>query len=110
MAVSSVTKVKLSQVKQDCEEIGDKLSGFEDAWHMIRLASTQLLQNVELANNVLVSNTWSSSDGRLTAWSMHCVPFQSVPAAADGHICAAGIVYQPLVHCLRCYSQGKSPL
>ncbi|KAI0084928.1 hypothetical protein BDY19DRAFT_968876 [Irpex rosettiformis] len=77
----------IQAVKQDAKEIGDKLVGFEDAWHLIHLASSNLLQNVELANTVI-----------------------NVPAAADGHLIAAGVVYQPLVHCLRCYSQGKSPL
>lgn len=54
MAETSHTKSALRHVKQDAEDIADKISGFEDAWHMIRLASTQLLQNVELANNVTV--------------------------------------------------------
>ncbi|KAI0798560.1 hypothetical protein BC629DRAFT_229941 [Irpex lacteus] len=81
------TQSTLQAVKQDAKEIGDKLVGFEDAWHMIRLASCNLLQNVELASTVI-----------------------NVPAAADGHLIAAGVVYQPLVHCLRSYSQGVSPL
>ena len=50
----STVKATLGQAKQDCKEIGDKLSGFEDAWHIIRLASIQLLQNVELAHNLTV--------------------------------------------------------
>ncbi|KAI0339948.1 hypothetical protein BDW22DRAFT_1361006 [Trametopsis cervina] len=73
--------------KREASDISEKLNGFEDAWHMIRLASNHLLQNIELANAV-----------------------SSVPAAADAHLNAAAVVYQPLVHCLRAYSQGKSPL
>ena len=48
------TQSSLQVVKQDAKEIGDKLVGFEDAWHMIRLASSNLLQNVELASTVMV--------------------------------------------------------
>jgi hypothetical protein len=47
-------KTAIQTTKRDAKEISDKLVGFEDAWHMIRLASTHLLQNVELAETVLV--------------------------------------------------------
>ncbi|KAI0688191.1 hypothetical protein BC835DRAFT_1373851 [Cytidiella melzeri] len=84
---SAETKSTIQSTKRDAKEISDTLVGFEDAWHMIRLASSNLLQNVELAKSV-----------------------SSIPSAADGHLVAAGVVYQPLVQCLRAYSQGKSPL
>jgi len=83
---ASTTKSTLGQAKRDCKEIGDRLTGFEDAWHTIRLACSNLVQNVDMAQAV-----------------------SSVPSAADAHLHAAGVVYQPLVQCLRAYSQGKSP-
>lgn len=63
---TSAAKSVLRQVKEDSRELADKLSGFEDAWHMIRLASTQLLQNVELANNLRVrGHTYSMANNPL---------------------------------------------
>ncbi|GJE92795.1 hypothetical protein PsYK624_089520 [Phanerochaete sordida] len=74
-------------VKEDSREIADKLSGFEDAWHMVRLACRDLIDNVELAAGM------SGTDG-----------------AVDAYLKPAEIVYYPLVHCLRSYAAGKSPL
>lgn len=54
----SSPKNTMREVKGSCREIGDKLCGFEDAWHMIRLACANLSENVEMAARVSVSLTW----------------------------------------------------
>lgn len=95
----------LSSTKRDCEEIGDRLYGFEDAWHMVRLACTNLLENVDMAGQVSVRPL--SSFCQLIA---NLLLVQSVPDAANANLEAAQIVYYPLVHCLRAYASGKSPL
>lgn len=97
----------LSSTKRDCEEIGDRLYGFEDAWHMVRLACTNLLENVDMAGQVSVRPLPSFypliGDAKFLS-------AQSVPDAANANLEAAQIVYYPLVHCLRAYASGKSPL
>ena len=45
---------RLAEITADCEGIASKLCGFEDAWHMVRLACTNLLENVEIARSVSV--------------------------------------------------------
>ncbi|KIP06999.1 hypothetical protein PHLGIDRAFT_35691 [Phlebiopsis gigantea 11061_1 CR5-6] len=75
------------EVKRDIKEIGDRLCGFEDAWHMIRLACSNLLENVEMASRV-----------------------SGIPDAFSSQLKPAEVVYYPLVVCLRAYAAGKSPL
>ncbi|KAI0948952.1 hypothetical protein AcW1_008685 [Taiwanofungus camphoratus] len=79
-------KVVARQIKADCKEISDKLTVFEDAWHVVRLSCNELLLNISMANSLT-----------------------SIPAACDAHLRTAETVYAPLVECLRAYSVGKSP-
>lgn len=46
----------LRQVKRDSIDIAERLSGFEDAWHLVRLACSTLLESVDMADTVSVSN------------------------------------------------------
>ncbi|EKM54748.1 uncharacterized protein PHACADRAFT_258791 [Phanerochaete carnosa HHB-10118-sp] len=85
---SSISKQTIADAKADCKEIGNKLTGFEDAWHMVRLACRNLLDNVELAAGM----TGTRGD------------------VVDAYLKPAEIVYYPLVHCLRSYAAGKSPV
>jgi len=82
----STSKSAIGEAKADCREIGNKLTGFEDAWHMVRLACGDLLNNVELAAGMTGTQD-----------------------AVDAYLKPAEIVYYPLVHCLRSYAAGKSP-
>ncbi|KAJ3491270.1 hypothetical protein NLI96_g859 [Meripilus lineatus] len=80
-------KDTMRNAKIECKEIANKLNGFEDAWHLVRLGCDNLLQTVTLAREV-----------------------SSIPIAYNAHLDTAQMVYGPLVQCLLAYSTGKSPL
>ncbi|EED79928.1 predicted protein [Postia placenta Mad-698-R] len=75
-----------ARVMADCKELTDQLSGFEDAWHTVRLSCADLLINLAMAKSMT-----------------------SVPAVFDANVRSAGIIYTPLVECLRAYSLGRAP-
>jgi len=75
-----------SQIKEDCKDISNRLTGFEEAWHTVRLSCSELLVNVAMANSMT-----------------------SIPAAFDANIKSARGVYMPLVECLQAYAVGRSP-
>ncbi|KAH9948622.1 hypothetical protein B0H21DRAFT_732257 [Amylocystis lapponica] len=74
------------QVKEDCKELSDRLTVFEEAWHVVRMNCSELLTNVAMANS-----------------------FTEIPAACDAHLGMAEAAYTPLVECLQAYAAGKSP-
>ena len=82
------------------------LSGFEDAWHMVRIACRNLLEDVSMAGSLMVRIFYhlavaSSHDGAI---------IQPTPDASEAFLKTAETVYHPLIFCLRCYASGKSPL
>lgn len=53
----------LSEVKAECAEIGQKLTGFIDAWHLIHIACNDLLLRVERVDSLAVSRShWCNTD------------------------------------------------
>ncbi|EKM54742.1 uncharacterized protein PHACADRAFT_258781, partial [Phanerochaete carnosa HHB-10118-sp] len=83
----SSSKGELHDVKAAAEEIAEKLTGFEDAWHLTSIACNDLLRNVERADYL------SSMPGSFHAYLE--------PAEIQG-------VYYPMVHCMEAYARGKS--
>ncbi|KAF9811142.1 hypothetical protein IEO21_06626 [Rhodonia placenta] len=75
-----------ARVRADCKELTDQLSGFEDAWHTVRLSCADLLINLAMAKSMT-----------------------SIHAVFDANVRSAGIIYTPLVECLRAYSLGRAP-
>ncbi len=45
----------MREAKRDCKDVANRLNGFEDAWHLVRLGCDNLLQTISLANEVSVS-------------------------------------------------------
>ncbi|EED85111.1 predicted protein [Postia placenta Mad-698-R] len=76
-----------ARVRANCKELTDQLSGFEDAWHTVRLSCADLLINLAMAKSMT-----------------------SIPEAFDANVRSAGIIYTPLVECLRAYSMGRAPV
>ena len=64
----AIERATTTEVKEDCREIGNKLSGFEDAWHMVRLACRDLIDNVELAAGMTVSSFSLAFGSPFTIW------------------------------------------
>ncbi|KAH9839099.1 uncharacterized protein C8Q71DRAFT_855747 [Rhodofomes roseus] len=76
----------VSQVKDDCRELTEKLTAFEEAWEIVKLSCADLLINLAMARSMT-----------------------AVPAAFDSNVRSAQRVYSPLVECMRAYSQNRSP-
>ncbi|KAL6301258.1 hypothetical protein BKA93DRAFT_863430 [Sparassis latifolia] len=74
------------QVKEDCKEISDNLSVFEDAWHVVGLSCSELLFSVAMAKSLA-----------------------PIPVACDRNLKSVEATYLPLVECLRAYSTGQPP-
>ncbi|KAI0663377.1 hypothetical protein C8Q70DRAFT_353375 [Cubamyces menziesii] len=77
-------------VGEDAKAIAEKLTAFESAWHVVRLACSLLLSDLALARS-FVSCDFPISE------------------ACDSNLRAAALVHTPLVECLNAYSVGKSP-
>ncbi|KAI0081984.1 hypothetical protein K474DRAFT_1586573 [Panus rudis PR-1116 ss-1] len=76
----------LGQARRDCKEIVEHLTGFQDAWHLVRLACNNLLDGLVMARGV-----------------------STLPDAFNANLKNVEIMYTPLVQCLNAYSRGKSP-
>ncbi|KAH9932453.1 uncharacterized protein B0H18DRAFT_985585 [Fomitopsis serialis] len=80
------TRGTASLIKDDCRELTEKLTAFEDAWEVVKLSCSDLLINLAMAKSM-----------------------SAVPAAFDSSVRSAQRVYSPLVECMRAYSQNRSP-
>ncbi|KZT71691.1 hypothetical protein DAEQUDRAFT_763543 [Daedalea quercina L-15889] len=76
----------MSQVKDDCRELTERLTAFEEAWEVVKLSCSDLLINLAMARSMT-----------------------AVPTAFDSSVRSAQRVYSPLVECMRAYSQNRSP-
>ncbi|GJE92787.1 hypothetical protein PsYK624_089440 [Phanerochaete sordida] len=86
-ASSKSTKALKEDIQAATHEIAEKLTGFEDAWHLTSLACADLLRYIERAD--LLS---------------------AMPGSFHAYIAAAEIqsVYYPMVQCMDGYARGKS--
>ncbi|KAH9858915.1 hypothetical protein C2E23DRAFT_800626 [Lenzites betulinus] len=80
----------LGEIDDNARAIALKLTAFESAWHVVRLACSRLMSDLALARSFAT-----------------CVP--PVPQACDSNLRAGALVHAPLVECLNAYSMGKSP-
>ncbi|CDO69161.1 hypothetical protein BN946_scf185042.g63 [Trametes cinnabarina] len=80
----------VGQLEDDTKMIVQKLTAFESAWHVVRLACSRLMSDLALAKSFTSCNP-------------------PIPEACDSNLCAAALVHTPLVECLNAYSMGKSP-
>ncbi|KAI0759849.1 hypothetical protein BD413DRAFT_268268 [Trametes elegans] len=80
----------VGEITEDAKAIAEKLTAFESAWHVVRLACSLLMSDLALAKSFTT-----------------CTP--PVPQACDSNLRAAALVHTPLVDCLNAYSMGKSP-
>ncbi|KAI0666005.1 hypothetical protein C8Q78DRAFT_1083561 [Trametes maxima] len=80
----------VGEIEADAKEIVLKLTAFESAWHVVRLACSRLMSDLALARSFAT-----------------CTP--PIPQACDSNLRAAALVHTPLVECLNAYSVGKSP-
>ncbi|KAI0823429.1 hypothetical protein BC628DRAFT_1450923 [Trametes gibbosa] len=80
----------LGEIEDNAKAIVLKLTAFESAWHVVRLACSRLMSDLALARSFA-----------------SCVP--TIPQACDSNLRAAALVHGPLVECLNAYSMGKSP-
>lgn len=94
----------VSQVKDDCRELTEKLTAFEEAWEIVKLSCADLLINLAMARSMTVCASLTMSI-HLKA-DMYA---QAVPAVFDSNVRSAQRVYSPLVECMRAYSQNRSP-
>ncbi|PCH36000.1 hypothetical protein WOLCODRAFT_140167 [Wolfiporia cocos MD-104 SS10] len=74
------------QLRDQCRELSEKLSVFEEAWHAVRLSCSDLVIHLAMAKSTM-----------------------SVPAAFDANVRSAKAVFVPLQECLRAYSVGQTP-
>ncbi|KAI0358638.1 hypothetical protein OH77DRAFT_1200222 [Trametes cingulata] len=80
----------VGEIEDDARAITLKLTAFESAWHVVRLACSSLQSDLALAKGFTT-----------------CIP--PVVQACDSNLRAAALVHTPLVECLNAYSVGKSP-
>ncbi|KAI0368294.1 hypothetical protein BV20DRAFT_1122849 [Pilatotrama ljubarskyi] len=80
----------VGEIEDDAKAITLKLTAFESAWHVVRLACS-----------------WLQSDLALAKSFTTCIP--PITQACDSNLRAAALVHTPLVECLNAYSVGKSP-
>lgn len=80
------SRTAAAQIKDDCKDLGDSLSFFEDAWHVVMLSCNELLYTMAMAKSLT-----------------------PVPEACDRNLQSAAATYMPLIECLRAYATGKSP-
>ncbi|KAH9929590.1 uncharacterized protein BXZ73DRAFT_90431 [Epithele typhae] len=80
----------VGEITDDCDALGAKLTAFESAWQIIRLACSQLSADVALARSFTLT-------------------YPPIPQACDSNLRAAAMVHVPLVECLKAYSMGKAP-
>ncbi|KAI1795534.1 hypothetical protein LXA43DRAFT_990948 [Ganoderma leucocontextum] len=78
------------EIQDSCDVLQHKLTAFESAWHIVRLACSRLSSDLALARSFTI-----------------CYP--PVPQAVDTNLRAAALVHTPLVDCLNAYAIGKSP-
>ncbi|CAL1706140.1 unnamed protein product [Somion occarium] len=81
----------IGEARHDCRALATHLTGFEDAWHLVRLACDNLLQSMSMASAASVSP-------------------QSIPEAFNANLKNIEAVHGPLVQCLLAYATGKAPL
>ncbi|TBU31626.1 hypothetical protein BD311DRAFT_716262 [Dichomitus squalens] len=79
-----------SEVQDNCDALQHKLTAFESAWYIVRLACSRLSSDLALAKTFTT-----------------CYP--PVPQAVDTNLRAAALVHTPLVDCLNAYSTGQLP-
>lgn len=70
-----------AQIKDDCKDLGDKLSMFEDAWHVVMLSCNELKYSMAMAKSMT-----------------------PVPEACDRNMQSAAATYMPLIECLQAYA------
>ncbi|EPT04714.1 hypothetical protein FOMPIDRAFT_1157042 [Fomitopsis schrenkii] len=75
-----------AQIKEDCRELSNRLTAFEEAWEVVKLSCADLLINLAMAQSMT-----------------------TVPAVYDSNVRSAQRVYSPLIECMRAYSQNRSP-
>lgn len=92
-----------AQIKEDCRELSNRLTAFEEAWEVVKLSCADLLINLAMAQSMTVSDLCSSFSLMLN------ICLQTVPAVYDSNVRSAQRVYSPLIECMRAYSQNRSP-